>query len=125
MITASGTGQLGELLRAVDQSQFGFGSRYAIDVARIGGAGAIDVTVKQPMLDIVRPEDVAYDIRGRFQQVVMPDLLGEFGLSDANLSFDLEPAGHDGHRQRRIRPCARHASNGANALRPKARAASS
>ena len=92
-ITASGTGRLGDLLRAVDQSQFGFGSRYAVDIARIGGAGAIDVTVKQPMLDIVKPEDVFFDIRGRFQQVVMPDLLGEFGLSDANLSFDMNPQG--------------------------------
>ncbi len=92
-ITASGTGELGDLLRAVDQSQFGFGSRYAIDIARIGGAGAIDVTVKQPMLDIVKPEDVFYDLRGRFQQVVMPDLLGEFDLSDANLSFELNPQG--------------------------------
>jgi len=92
-ISASGTGQLGDLLRAVDQSQFGFGSRYAIDIARIGGSGAIDVTVKQPMVDIVKPEDVIYDIRGRFQQVVMPDLLGEFGLADANLSFELNPRG--------------------------------
>lgn len=92
-VTASGAGGLGDLLRAVDQSQFGFGSRYAIDVARIGGTGAIDVSVKQPMLDIVKPEDVIYNIRGGFQQVAMPDLLGEFGLSDANLSFQLNPQG--------------------------------
>jgi hypothetical protein len=92
-ISTSGTGQLGGLLRAVDQSQFGFGSRYPVDIARIGGAGAIDVTVKQPLVDVVKPEDVIYDIRGRFQQVVMPDLLGEFGLADANLSFALNPQG--------------------------------
>lgn len=92
-ISASGTGELGDLLHAVDQSQFGFGSRYAIDIAPIGGSGAIDVTVKQPMVDVVKPEDVVYDIRGRFQQVVMPDLLGEFGLADANLSFALNPQG--------------------------------
>lgn len=92
-VSASGTGQLGDLLAAVDQSQFGFGSRYALDVARVGGAGAIDVAVRQPMLDVVKPEDVTYDIRGRFQQVVMPELLGEFGLADANLSFALSQDG--------------------------------
>jgi hypothetical protein len=92
-ITASGTGQLGSLLRAVDQSQFGFGSRYGVDVSQIAGVGAIDVLVRQPMIDVVKPEDVIYDIKGRYQQVVMPDLLGEFGLSDANLTFQLDPKG--------------------------------
>lgn len=92
-VTASGTGQLGALLKAVDQSQFGFGSRYGVDVSRIAGVGAIDVLVRQPMVDVVKPEDVVYDIRGRYQQVVIPDLLGEFGLSDANLTFQLDPKG--------------------------------
>lgn len=92
-ITAAGNGQLGDLLNVVEQSQFAFGARYGLNVRQVAGQGNINVRVQQPMLDLVKPEDVKFNIKGDFQQVVMPDLLGDFGLSNTDLRFELSETG--------------------------------
>jgi len=93
VVNAKGSGELGPLLRAVEQSQFGFASRYGLDVRQIAGIGAIDVTVRQPIVDVVKPEDVDFAILGKFQYVALPNLMGDLGLSQSSLDFDLNPAG--------------------------------
>lgn len=92
-VSAIGVGDLGDLLRVVEQSQFGFATRYGLDVNRIRGTGSIDVRVRQPIQDVVTPEEVLYQIKGGFQQVTMPELMGEFGLNDANMTMELSNAG--------------------------------
>ncbi len=92
-ITATGNGQLGDLLNVVEQSQFAFGARYGLDVRQTAGQGMIDVHVAQPMIDVVKPEDVKFNIKGDFQQVAMPDLMGDFGLVDTDLKFELSETG--------------------------------
>ncbi len=93
VVNAKGAGDLGALLRVVEQSQFGFASRYGIDVRQIRGVGSIDVTVRQPILDVVKPEDVGFAILGKFQGVALPNLLGDFGLAQTTLNLDLSPSG--------------------------------
>lgn len=92
-ITATGNGRLGDLLNVVEQSQFAFGARYGLNVRQVAGQGMINVHVQQPMLDLVKPEDVRFNIKGDFQSVVMPDLLGDFGLADTDLKFELSETG--------------------------------
>jgi len=92
-LTVAGNGQLGDLLNSVEQSQFAFGARYGLDVRQIVGQGRINLHVQQPMLDVVKPEDVRFNIKGDFQQVAMPDLMGDFGLADTDLKFELSETG--------------------------------
>jgi hypothetical protein len=92
-ITLDGAGQLGDLLRVVEASQFGFATRYGLDVSQVAGGGSVAISLQIPIKDEVLPEEVIYSIKGGFQQVVLPRLLGEFGLNDTNLAINLDNAG--------------------------------
>lgn len=93
VVSATGSGELGPLLRAVEQSQFGFASRYGLDVRQVAGLGSIDITVRQLITDAPKPEDVDFSIRGKFQYVTLPNLMGDLGLSRSSLDIDLGPEG--------------------------------
>ena len=92
-VTTAGKGELGNLLRTIEQSEFAFGARYGLDVNQIAGNGSIDLNIRQPMIDVVKPEDVLFSIKGDFQQVRMADLMGDFGLANTAMTFDLSEKG--------------------------------
>lgn len=92
-VTTSGKGELGNLLRAIEKSQFAFGARYGLDVNQVAGNGAINLDLRMPMIEVIKPEDVLFSIKGDFSQVRMPDLMGDFGLANTAMTFDLSEKG--------------------------------
>ncbi len=92
-VTATGKGELGNLLRVIEKSQFAFGSRYGLDVNQVAGNGALSIDLRMPMVDVIKPEDILFSITGDFQQVRMPDLMGDFGLANTAMTFDLSEKG--------------------------------
>ncbi len=92
-VSAAGKGELGNLLRAIERSQFAFGARYGLDVNQIAGNGGIDLNLRMPMVEVIKPEDVLFSIKGDFQQVRMPDLMGDFGLANTAMKLDLSEKG--------------------------------
>lgn len=92
-VSTVGKGELGNLLRVIEKSQFAFGSRYGLDVNQIAGNGDIDLNLRMPMVEVIKPEDVLFSIRGNFHQVRMPDLMGDFGLANTAMTLDLSEKG--------------------------------
>lgn len=92
-VSTAGKGELGNLLRVIEKSQFAFGSRYGLDVNQVAGMGGLSIDLRMPMIEVIKPEDVLFSIKGDFQQVRMPDLMGDFGLANTAMTFDLSEKG--------------------------------
>ena len=45
------------------------------------------------MIEVMKPEDILFSIKGDFSQVRMPDLMGDFGLANTAMTFDLSEKG--------------------------------
>lgn len=92
-VNTAGKGDLGNLLRVIEKSQFAFGSRYGLDVNQVAGVGGLSINLRMPMVDVIKPEDVLFSIKGDFQNVRMPDLMGDFDLAKTAMTFDLSEKG--------------------------------
>ena len=92
-IKVLGRGPLTDLLRIVDESKLDIGARYDLQIGQIAGVGSISVDVAIPMVDLVKEEDIAFNIKGGFNSVVVPDIAGDFGLADGIVSFELTQNG--------------------------------
>lgn len=92
-VKVSGRGALPDMMRVLDKSDLKVGSRYGLMIDQMTGTGSIDVHVQHPMLDVVPPEKELFTVRGGFVSASAPDLLGDFGLADANVNFELDQGG--------------------------------
>ena len=88
-IVVHGRGPLMDLLRVVDDSNLDIAARYNLQIAQISGDGNVSVQVGYPMVVEVAEKDIVFNIKGQFQKVVVPDIAGDFGLSDGAVNFDL------------------------------------
>jgi len=92
-VKVSGRGGLPQIMRVLDKSHLQVGSRYGLAIDQMTGTGSVDVHVQHPMLDHVPPNQEKYNITGGFVSASAPNLLGDFGLSKANVNFDLDQNG--------------------------------
>jgi hypothetical protein len=92
-VKVSGRGGLPQMMRVLDKSHLQVGSRYGLAIDQMTGTGSVDVHVQHPMLDHVPPNQEKYNITGGFVSASAPNLLGDFGLSKANVNFDLDQNG--------------------------------
>ena len=92
-VQVSGRGGLPELLRVLDKSHLQVGSRYGLMIDQMTGSGSIDVHVQHPMRDDVAPEEELFTVTGGFVSASAPDLVGDFGLANANVNFTLDQDG--------------------------------
>ena len=92
-VKVSGRGGLPEMMRVLDKSHLQVGSRYGLAIEQMTGTGSVDVHVQHPMLDHVPLDQEKYNITGGFVSASAPNLLGDFGLSKANVNFDLDQNG--------------------------------
>ncbi len=91
-VQVSGRGGLTELMRVLDRSDLHAGSRYGLMVDQMTGTGSIDVHVQREMGDAAN-EKVLFTVTGGFVGASAPDLVGDFGLKDANVNFELNEKG--------------------------------
>ncbi|MEQ1610985.1 MAG: DUF3971 domain-containing protein, partial [Hyphomonadaceae bacterium] len=92
-VKVSGRGGLTDMMRVLDRSNLKVGSRYGLMIDQMTGSGSIDVHVEHPMRDHVSIEDEHFTITGVFVSASAPDLVGDFGLTNANVNFDLDQQG--------------------------------
>lgn len=91
-VRLAGRGGLGDLMRVLDKSSLRIGSRYGLMVDQMSGSGSIDVRVKS--LPGALPDDKpSFAVKGGFVGASAPDLVGGFGLRNANVNFDLTETG--------------------------------
>jgi hypothetical protein len=91
-VLVAGRGGLTELMRVLDKSKLQVGSRYGLMVDQMTGTGSIDVHVQREMGDAAN-DKVLYTVTGGFVGASAPDLVGDFGLSSANVNFELNERG--------------------------------
>ncbi|MEZ6030283.1 MAG: DUF3971 domain-containing protein [Hyphomonadaceae bacterium] len=103
-ITVLGRGPLMDLLRIVDDSKLDISSRYDLQIGQIAGQGGISVKVGYPMIPTLSEKDIVYSIKGGFSGVRVPDIAGDFGLGDGNVSFELTENGITMNGQGRFGP---------------------
>ena len=92
-VKVSGRGGLPDMMRVLDRSNLKVGSRYGLMIDQMTGTGSIDVHVEHPMRDDVTKEDERFTITGGFVSASAPDLVGDFGLTNANVNFGLDQHG--------------------------------
>lgn len=88
-IKVTGRGDLGQMMRVLDQSNLKVGSRYGLAVEQMRGTGGIDLHVQRPMLEHVPDTAIIYTIKGGFREAGAPDLVAGFGLSDSDVNFEI------------------------------------
>jgi hypothetical protein len=88
-ITIMGQGQLGPLMKVLDQSNLKVGSRYNLPVDQMAGAGGLELRLQIPTREAVNAKTLRYSIKGGFRDSSAPDLAGGFGLTDSDVLFEL------------------------------------
>lgn len=88
-IDVSGHGDLRGMMRILDASNLKVGSKYGLMVEEMVGAGFGNVHVQRPMLEVVPDEALEYTISGGFRDAGAPGLVGGFGLSDADVTYQV------------------------------------
>lgn len=91
-VQVSGRGGLAELMRVLDKSNLHVAERYGLMVDQMTGSGSIDVRIRREMGEATN-DNVLYTVTGGFVSAAAPDLVGDFGLSDANVNFELTQKG--------------------------------
>jgi hypothetical protein len=80
-ISVMGRGDLGQMMRVLDQSNLEVGTRYGLQVQQMAGTGGLDIHVQRPMLDTVSQSDILYTIKGGFRGAAAPNIAAGFGLT--------------------------------------------
>lgn len=88
-VTATGRGELRELMRVLDASNLNIGEKYGLSVERMGGQGGIEVLIQRSMRSEVAETDLKYLIKGGFLNASAPDLAAGFGLVDSDVTFEV------------------------------------
>jgi len=92
-VKVSGRGALPDMMRVLDRTNLKVGSRYGLMIDQMTGTGSVDVHVQHPMLDDVPPEKELFSVTGGFVSASAPDLVGDFGLANSNVNFELDQNG--------------------------------
>ncbi|HEX5006706.1 MAG TPA: DUF3971 domain-containing protein, partial [Hyphomonadaceae bacterium] len=88
-IKVTGRGDLGQMMRVLDQSNLKVGSRYGLAVEQMRGTGGIDLHVTRSMAEEVPDDALLYTIKGGFREASAPELAAGFGLSDSDVTFEI------------------------------------
>jgi len=88
-IAVMGQGQLGPLMKVLDQSNLKVGSRYSLPVDQMSGAGGLELSLQIPTHEVVTEKTLRYSIKGGFRNSSAPNLVSGFGLTDSDVLFEL------------------------------------
>ena len=89
-ITVKGEGEADAMLRLIDEEPFGFATLYGIDPAQFGGRGEVDMTITRPIREFITPDQVSYQVQGRFNDASVPFTLFGQGLSDGDITLEAD-----------------------------------
>jgi hypothetical protein len=92
-VTASGRGELRDMMRVLDQSDLKVGEKYGLRVEQMAGSGGVDVVVRSPMINEIPKGALKYEIKGGFLNAGAPDLAAGFGLVDSDVRFTVTETG--------------------------------
>ncbi|MFP4518853.1 MAG: DUF3971 domain-containing protein [Oceanicaulis sp.] len=89
----AGRGAVRDLLRLLDEPPLSIASSYGLDPAAFGGSGEMVFELRRPMLRSVPPEDIGYDVSGRFTGVTASAGIGDLELTGGVVEIAADPEG--------------------------------
>lgn len=92
-VTASGRGDLRDMMRVLEASNLKVGDKYSLKVDQMGGAGSVNVVFKRPMADHVPDDKLEFNIKGGFLNASAPDIAAGFGLVKSDVRYEVTQAG--------------------------------
>ena len=88
-----GRGPVQDLLRLVDEPPLEVPTDYGLDPDAFGGEGEFSFEIQRPMLRSVPPEDMGYEVTGRFENVVAPTGFNDANLENGVVEISISPEG--------------------------------
>jgi len=88
--TASGRGDLKDLMDVLEGSRLKVCSEYELECSEMKGSGGLDVEIKRPMGANTTAEDILFDVKGGFLETEVPELAFGFGLVNSDVTVDLD-----------------------------------
>ncbi|HVY87787.1 MAG TPA: DUF3971 domain-containing protein [Hyphomonadaceae bacterium] len=92
-ITVSGRGDLTPMMKVLDQSNLHVGSRYGLVVDQMTGVGGAELHFQREMGEDPANEHILYQIKGGFRGASAPNIALGFGLSDSDVTFEVNQDG--------------------------------
>jgi hypothetical protein len=89
-ITGTGSGGLRELMRVLDASTLKTGQKYGLNIEGMSGSGHLALDLRMPMIPVIPPEDIKYTVTGGFRDAAAPDLAFGFGLTDSDVTVNMD-----------------------------------
>lgn len=86
-IAADGAGPVPSLLSLIDQKPFEYVSQYGVDGSGFTGRGDIRLTLSRPLRERIKYSDITYSVTGNMRDVTAPFSLGQYTLTDGNVSL--------------------------------------
>lgn len=88
IINANGRGQAAEFMRLSDFPPFEIASRYNVEPQLIAGQGDVSIRVIRPLLEFFPRDRIEYQIKGDFTDATAPFDLGQYKITNGNVSLD-------------------------------------
>jgi len=84
------SGELGRLLRLIDQPPMGYASAFGIAPGQVQGRTALAASLDFPLLADLPLERVRIDVEADIDPFAIPELVGGYGLHEGRLSLNLD-----------------------------------
>ncbi|MGJ3230272.1 MAG: AsmA-like C-terminal region-containing protein [Oceanicaulis sp.] len=89
----AGRGAVPDVLGLIDEPPLSIATNYGLDPEAFGGRGEMRFELGRPMLRHVPPEDVGYQVSGRFTDVTAAAGFGDLELTDGEVTISADPEG--------------------------------
>ena len=93
LITANASGDLGSLMRLIDQPPFEYLKRYGANPEGFGGEALVTLNIKRPLLEYFDEDRIEYSVSGTFDDAKSPFKFGSYTLDQGDLTIE---GGKDG-----------------------------
>lgn len=87
IMTANASAATQDLLSLINQPPFRYLDRYGVSPDGFGGQGDVVLTVKRPLLEYFDQNRIEYSVAGELMQASAPFRIGDFGITNADLTI--------------------------------------
>jgi len=93
VITINAVGGASEMLGLLNQPPFQLADRYDTNPKEVSGQGSVNVKITRPLLEYFDQNRILYEINGDFTDVAAPFKVGNYQLTNGDVSLNVDQAG--------------------------------
>jgi hypothetical protein len=93
IITINANGGASEMLGLLNQPPFKLADKYETDPDDVSGQGSVSVKITRPLLEYFDQNRILYEIRGDFTDVAAPFKIGNYQLTNGDVSLNVDKSG--------------------------------